>query len=314
MNLCRSLSLASSLLFALTGCGSATDFSDVTGGAATGSNGEPATTGATSAPLTLTTTDRVVPPGAEIYGCQDFQNPFGRDVAIVKSTSSMTPGSHHMFAFVMENQDLSLYDSLADCPNGGVEFHEYLHTSQLPEDHLTYPPGVGRLLSSNTGVRIMLHLLNTGADPLTAHVEFGLENVRPDAVPGKAASMFLNNLGLQVPVGKSRQSASFVLPSSVMMLRMSSHMHQHGAHFTATTSDGTMLYTTDTWNEPVPRLFDPPLSMAQGTKIDWSCDFENDTGSMLAFGESAAKNEMCILSASFFDTVGAQINAQYPLF
>ncbi|HEX4336554.1 MAG TPA: hypothetical protein VH062_11610 [Polyangiaceae bacterium] len=303
------VSVLSSLL--LAGCGSATDFSATNGG--TGTDGEPSTTGTASETLTLTTSDRIVPPGAEIYGCQDFQNPYGKDVAIVRSTSSMTPGSHHMFAFVMPNDELSLYDSLADCPNGGVEFHEYLHTSQLPEDHMAYPPGVGRMLPSGSGFRIMLHLLNTGTDPLVARVDFGLEHVAPTAVPGKAASMFLNNLALQVPVGKSTQRATFTLPSSVMMLRVSSHMHQHGALFAATTGDGSMLYTSDVWNEPIPRLFDPPLSIPAGTTITWSCEFNNDTGSMLAFGESAAKNEMCILSASFFDTVGAQMNAQYPL-
>ena len=29
----------------------------------------------------------------------------------------MTPGSHHMFAFVMPNDELSLYDSLTGLPN-----------------------------------------------------------------------------------------------------------------------------------------------------------------------------------------------------
>ncbi len=307
----RSL-LCSSLVLVLAGCGSATDFS-TPGAGALGSDPEPAATGAVSAALTLESATRVVPPGAEIYACQDFQNPYGADVAIVKSTSTMTLGSHHMFAFVMPNDQLSLYGSLADCPGGGIEFHEYLHTSQLPEDQMSYPPGVGRLLSASTGFRMMLHLLNTGADPLNAHVALGLESVDPETLPGKAASMFLNNLGLTVPVGKSTQAATFTLPSSVMMLRVSSHMHQHGSRFTATTGDGAMLYTTNVWNEPVPRLFDPPLAMAQGTKITWSCDFDNDSGRILSFGESAATNEMCILSAAFFDTVGTQMDAQYPL-
>jgi hypothetical protein len=312
MNLSRSL--LPSLVIALTGCGSASDFSDARSGAATGTGSAASATGTTSAPLTLATSDRIVAPGAEVYGCQDFENPYGRDVAIVESTSRMTAGSHHMFAFVMPNEQLSLFDSLADCPGGGIEFHDYLHTSQLPEDHLTYPPGVGRILSATTGFRIMIHLLNTGDAPLAAHVAFGMTDVAPDSVPGKAASMFLNNLGLEVPVGKSTQSATFTVPSHIMMLRLASHMHQHGARFTAVTGDGTMLYTSNVWNEPVPRLFDPPLSIAQGTKVTWSCEFENDTGSMLKFGESAATNEMCILSAAFFDTVGAQMNAQYPLF
>jgi hypothetical protein len=264
--------------------------------------------------VVLRTAVRMVDPGGEIYACQDFKNPFGTDVAVVESTSTMTQGAHHMFAFVLGESDLSLYGSMADCPSGGLEFHDYLHTSQIPSDRVTYPADVGRLFSTGSGIRIMLHLLNTSAESVDASVDFKINYVEPSAVGGKAASMFLNNLGLKVPVGKSTQTGTYLVPSDISLLRGTSHMHSHGARFAATLSDGTMLYESSVWEEPVPRVFDPPLSLAKGTKITWSCDFENDTGSTLAFGESAAKNEMCIFSAMFYDTVGAQLTAQFPYF
>jgi hypothetical protein len=280
-----------------------------------GSTGETGgATGVLPLAVTLTTAPRQVAPGAEIYACQDFKNPFGRDVAITESESTMTAGSHHMFAFELPEVGLSLYDALRDCPQGGIEFHEYVHTSQIPNDRVVYPDGVGRLFVGAAGFRIMIHLLNTGAEPMGASVKFGMNYVEPNAVPYKAASMFLNNLGLKVPVGKSTQTGTFVLPSDVMMLRASSHMHRHGSHFVATTGAGTMLYESSVWEEPVPRVFNPPLAVHAGDKITWSCDFENDTGTTLGFGESAAKNEMCIFSASFYDGTGYQMNTQYPYF
>ena len=311
MNLSRSLGLFPFVVLSIAGCGSATDFADLSGSSS--STGSAAATGSSAAALTLTTADRVVAPGAEIYGCQDFDNPFGEDVAIVETTSTMTEGSHHMFAFVLPNTSLSLYGALTDCPAGGIEFHDYVHTSQLPQDHMKYPPGVGHVFPTTSGFRLMIHLLNTGGDPLAAHVELGVKHVGLGSVTGKAASMFLNNFGLQVPVGKSTQTASFTLPRSMMLLRAASHMHRHGAGFTATTNDGTILFATNVWDEPTPRFFDPPLSLKQGTTITWSCDFQNDTGKMLTFGESAATNEMCILSAAFFDMTGAPLSVQYPL-
>jgi hypothetical protein len=264
--------------------------------------------------VTMTTAPRQVAPGGEIYACQDFKNPFGRDVAITESESSMTPGSHHMFAFELGEVDLSLFGALTDCPQGGIEFHEYVHTSQIPNDRVVYPEGVGRLFVAAAGFRIMIHLLNTSAEPIDANVMFGLNYVEPDAVPNKAASMFLNNLGLRVPVGKSTQSGKFVVPNDVMMLRASSHMHRHGSHFIATTSSGTMLYESSTWDEPTPRVFEPPMLVHAGDEITWACDFDNDSGATLGFGESAARNEMCIYSASFYDAKGWQMNAQYPYF
>jgi hypothetical protein len=271
--------------------------------------------GTSKAPgVVLRTARRMVEPGGEIYACQDFKNPFASDVAIVQSTSTMTRGAHHMFAFALEENALSLYGAMTDCPSGGLEFHEYLHTSQLPSDRVTYPADVGHLLPASSGVRIMLHLLNTAAEPIEAGVDFKMNYVLPSAVEGKAAPMFLNNLGLKVPAGKSTQTGTYTVPKDIALLRGSSHMHRHGAHFTATLSDGTMLYETNVWDEPVPRVFDPPLPISGGAQITWSCDFENDAGFILTFGESAANNEMCIYSAIFYDEVGAPLTAQFPFF
>jgi hypothetical protein len=318
--------LCSTSLLGLAACGAGNAGSDGAtplgaagaAGAMNGTGGSTGETGGTGglAPLavTLTTAPRQVAPGAEIYACQDFRNPFGKDVAITESESTMTKGSHHMFAFELPEADLSLFDTLTDCPQGGIEFHEYVHTSQTPEERVLYPAGVGRLFVSAAGFRIMIHLLNTSAEPMAANVTFGLGYVDPSAVPNKAASMFLNNLGLRVPAGKSTQTGAFVVPSDIMMLRAASHMHRHGSHFIASTASGTMLYESSVWDEPTPRIFDPPMPIHAGDKITWACDFENDTGATLGFGESAAKNEMCIFAASFYDGTGYQMNAQYPYF
>ena len=64
----------------------------------------------------------------------------------------------------------------------------------------------------------------------------------------------------------------------------------------------------------MPRVCDPPLPIHGGDLITWSCDFDNDTGATLRFGESAATNEMCIFSAAFYDATGYQMNAQFPYF
>jgi hypothetical protein len=317
LKLDRSLVVVPALALSLFGCGnSAADRGDLAelGKVPTG-NADQADDGMSTAPaVVLRTAIRVVEPGGEIYACQDFENPFGTDVAVVESTSTMTHGAHHMFAFVLGESELSFYGNMTDCPSGGLEFHDYLHTSQIPSDRVTYPADVGRLLSAGSGIRIMLHLLNTATEPVEASIDFKMHYVDPSAVGGKAASMFLNNLGLKVPAGKSTQAGTYTVPKDIALLRGSSHMHRHGARFVATVSDGTMLYESNVWEEPVPRVFDPPLPIAMGTQIKWSCDFENDTGSTLAFGESASKNEMCIFSAMFYDATGAQLTAQFPFF
>ena len=57
-----------------------------------------------------------------------------------------------------------------------------------------------------------------------------------------------------------------------------------------------------------------PLNLPKGTRIDWSCEYANDTGETITFGDSAVKNEMCIFPGEFFNEEGAQLTAQYPVF
>src|SRR6185437_3846163 len=50
--------------------------------------------------VTLTTQAFTVPPGGEVYKCQDFANPFqGEPVDITRYDLSMNAGSHHMLLF-----------------------------------------------------------------------------------------------------------------------------------------------------------------------------------------------------------------------
>jgi hypothetical protein len=301
------------ILLGLPGCGKTDADRDITTGA-TGTDDERNDPMNSVPAVVLQTAMREVPPGGEIYACQDFGNPFGSDVAIVATTSTMTQGAHHMFAFDMGNAELSLFGTMADCPSGGLEFHDYLHTSQLASDRILYPEDVGRLFPAASGVRIMIHMLNTSTEAIVANVEFKMNYLEPSAVAGKAAPIFLNNVGLTVPMGKSTQTATYTVPRDVALLRGISHMHRHGSHFRATLNDGTMLYESSVWEEPAPRAFDPALPLAKGTQITWSCDYENDTGGALRFGESAAKNEMCIFSGMFYDGVGTQMASQFPFF
>jgi hypothetical protein len=56
-----------------------------------------------------------------------------------------------------------------------------------------------------------------------------------------------------------------------------------------------MLYQSDTWREPAPRVFDPPFVLAAGKTVSFSCTYHNETGVEIKFGNSAVTDEMCIL-------------------
>jgi hypothetical protein len=277
-----------------------------------GSSSSPSSTASSAAAETYETTTSFVdvPPGGEIYKCQDFGNPFAKDIAILESESDIMPGSHHFAAFRIEGLTTA---PMMDCPNGGLEAHEFVHAAQTLVQKTTYPKDVGRFLPATDGLRLMVHYLNTTVDPLHVQARFSMKYVDAAEIKYKAGGVFLNNLGLMVPPGASTVSKSYTLDTDIKLLGAVSHMHRHAVGFTSSTDDGRKIYEGAEWDEPKVAAFDPPMELSAGTTIDWACSYQNDTGDTLGFGESAAKNEMCILNGVFYPTPdGSSLTQNIP--
>lgn len=247
--------------------------------------------------VTFTTASFVVAPNQERFVCQNFANPLGEDVAIVRSHSSMTGGSHHMFAFQQPTGNTPVGD-LADC--SGLEFGPSAHGASSPERTIEYPEGVARAWSADDGIRIQAHYFNVTTQPIVAHVTVVLHTTSTDGQQ-LAASIFFNNLSIGVaPNSTGSAERTCTLPQDIELMNTNSHMHQFGTRFTAVLGDGTMLYETNDWSEPEPQVFDPPLHLPAGTQITYRCEYTNTSNSPLTFGESAMTNEMCILTGQFY--------------
>ena len=237
-----------------------------------------------------------VEPGEEVFQCQSYANPFRRDVDILTSESTMTPGSHHLIAFHQNG-----FTDGPATPCQGLEFHPAIHGAQVPHLLNTYPPGVGRFLPGDDGVKILVHYLNTTTETIHANVKLVLTVTDPANVTAHASGIFMNNLGLSVaPHSNGAATHSCTIPRDIKLLSAGSHMHQHGVHFSATTSNGTILYETSEWSDPEPRRFDPPMAIPAGTEVTWTCDYNNTTGLTLTFGPSAVTNEMCIFNGIYY--------------
>lgn len=249
--------------------------------------------------FSLTTVPFDIPPGGEAFKCQNFVNPVGKNVAIVQASSFMSPGSHHMYVFddANFNQDTN---AVADC--SGTEFHDYLILAQSPQEIETYPSGIGRSLQGTYGLRVLMHYLNTTSAVMTGQVTAKFQWVDPAQVQHLAAQMELNQGFLRVPPGVSTQSRTFTVPYDISIMYAISHMHRRATHFHAATNTNQVIFDGTDWDEPHPTLYDPPLQVSQNSVITWSCDYNNDTGQTLTFGESATANEMCILFTLFYAT------------
>lgn len=287
------------------------------GGTDPGAGGTaPGAGGATQTPQTsefdISSVQFPVGPGGEVFKCQNFKNPVGQDVAILYSDSFMAPGSHHMFVFHDPSFNADS-NAVSDC--SGIEFRDFIHEAQTPQREWKYPDGVGRSLKGTEGLRILVHYLNTSSQTLTAQVAVKFHYVAPSQVQFLAAEMFLNVIGLAVVPGTSTVSRTYRIPYDINMVQAVSHMHKQGVHFTATTTSGQTLYDGTQWDEPPPNYFNPPMTVTANSTLTWSCTYNNQTGTTLTFGESAATNEMCIFVGCFYPTnpaanQGVSINVQ----
>ncbi len=248
---------------------------------------------------TVTMDTFVVQPGSEVYYCQNFANPWGKQVDIKTYDLNMAAGSHHMFAFYQTN---ATNGAVAPCPSGGLTFGAFTFTSQTQVVSETYPATVGATIPATTGFNMMVHYLNTTSSPINAQVALTMYIAKPNVVTNHAGVIFLNNAGISVAATGQPvvTTSTFTLPQNVSIMTSSSHMHKFATNFVSTASSGQTLYTTTQWDEPKALPYSPPLVLNAGTTITWSCTDVNTTGVTLTFGESANSNVMCIAVDIFY--------------
>lgn len=266
--------------------------------------------------------ESTVPPGGETLMCMWAAMPSDRgDIAVPSAESEFTPGSHHLLAY---RTDLTTIPEgqtgVWACSDGAWMVHQKgsYYEAQQPMSRRDLPPGVAHRFKPGEVVVMQTHYLNPSTEPLLAHAKLTLHTVELSTVPSEAGSIIFTDVNISVPPGgKSRSTMTCTLPTDFNPALLWSHMHKRGSNFIATTDDpaaaatlGT-LYQEPDWEEPHPRSypFNPPATLHAGTHITFSCDFSNETSGTITFGQSAEKNEMCILHGMYWPrmtTAGAE--------
>jgi hypothetical protein len=252
---------------------------------------------------TIQTDSFEVAPGGEVIKCQNFDNPFaGKDTPVTRIVSDMTRGSHHLQLY---NLTEGTSRTIEDCP--ASDFHAMVHASARPHAETAYKPGMAIKLRGATGLRLQLHYLNGGTEPIRASATIKLSPAAdPASITQWAASLYLSRVYMMVPPGKGQTvTTSCSVPSiygQIGLLGAGSHMHSRGVHFVAQTSSGVPLIDDTTWNEPPSHTYDPPVMLNPGDSVSWTCTYDNDTSMTLSYGDSAAKNEMCLLAGVYYST------------
>jgi hypothetical protein len=267
------------------------------GGGTAGVAGVSGAGGSTDVPweVTLDMGPFVVSPGQDTYRCQNFANPFrGVDVEIAEFESHMTTGSHHL---VLNSINNATNTGIVSC--GGLEIPSGPYATQTRDDKLTYPEGIAAPLSGSEGFRINSHYFNPSTESYEARVTITIRRAKPETVRAQALTTVGIAFNINVAPGSTGSASSSVsLGEEAGLLYLMPHMHMHGTRFVVTDGRENIL-DVDDW-ETAPLKYNPPRTVPAGQTLAYKCDYQNDTGQPLTFGEKAANNEMCVLIAQYY--------------
>jgi len=276
------------------------------------------------APITLTMSPFTVQPNAEVYMCQWFGNPFGKDVDISKLVSHMSEGSHHFFVFNMSpSTNQQNVAPLKACPLQGFEFYPFALLSQQPDWTVTFPQAdMGYPLLSTNGIMLNAHFLNTGVTPT---VTVTIYPAKAGVVTVKVGSIMLNNIDINVPAMTTnpipiKQTITPVTDEDYTILTHWSHMHKYATDFKTSVAGnvvydqvGTVEPPLVTQGSPLDTYHSLPLAVKSGSAISWTCMYTNPTSSAMTFGDSALTEDMCIYLAQYYPADGTPgTTAGYP--
>jgi hypothetical protein len=251
-------------------------------------------------PLSIQLTSVSLQPNDDKIFCQ-YIAPDGKERWLDRFTVELGAGSHHLVVFRRSDDKHqgsygpSECDQL-DLPDG---IDGMLPGSQQPHSDFTLPEGVAMRLSAQDGLFFQFHFINATQAPLQTKVSWSAQTVEPSHVKQPAAMLFYSQWGLKVPPGTSTQADFCVAPRDFSLLFATGHMHRHGISFDAS-AGGLPFFHTESWDSPEAASFGAGMAIAKGTQINWSCEYDNETGAELDFGPSASANEMCILAGIFY--------------
>ena len=214
-------------------------------------------------------------PGEERIVCVDKKLPTTAAIDMVKITSEITQGGHHLVFYksgaTAEAPTPYTCQTFRDIMSGTVP----LYIAQKSSTVLNFPTGVAYTMPAGQMVRVELHFLNTTAAPLPVTGTVHITDAVAGTITEHANLMFYGNLRIAIPpqsmatVGPTFRKFASAAPK---IFGLTGHQHQRGTSISielasAATGAGTPLYTNTNWSDPPLTIFDPPLVPTAGPRL-----------------------------------------------
>jgi hypothetical protein len=267
-----------------------------------------------ASPLTVSISIPQVAPGYEGTKCQKVRLGNSNALKIGQIHNKLSAASHHLVVSAVTDPAETESDPFDCSPFRAVLIGAPLTVTQKHDDTIPMPDGVGFPLVADQLMHLEMHFINTGTE--TVDVEATSE-LFPRADPEnveEAAFIIIGSLDIKIPPKTAMDLPwSFVtLPEAfagVNFFGATGHTHRFG---TATRlqiagpagADPKTIYDPPnfTWTEAELKLFAPYEHVPAGGGFRFQCAWDNQTDSMVTYGESALQ-EMCFFWTYYYPHV-----------
>jgi hypothetical protein len=266
----------------------------------------------------MTIGDWTMQPGNETTRCVLKRLPTDKPVNIKEIRTKLAPGSHHLIVYkssaVEEQHEPVPCQPFVDSFSGGAP----LMISEIPEESLSFPPGVGIELAAGQMIRIEAHYLNYFPDEITAHADVTFVLAEEGEVEQQADFLFYGTGQFAIPPNSTAETAWTYLdvPNDSKIFGITGHTHAMGIAVDIEQSTGgavgAPIYPLDQpfiWSEAPVVSYDPPLEFSSGQGVRFRCKWNNTSDKFISFGQSA-KDEMCFLWAYYYPSKGYRLCAE----
>ena len=258
----------------------------------------------------------------------------GEDALLVNHDEArFSTGSHHVLLFMTSYKEIPSRDQqgndvdtsgVFDCSAGVQGFWSVaglVSASQSPQGDsaISLPDGVAVRIPANSVLLINAHYINTSARVLTPDVYINLHTIPESELEQEGGLLFWYNPFLKAPAnGRSTMTSSCPIPTDITITNAQSHMHKRGVGYAATiiapNAERNELYTGHDWEDVPVVAFDPDVQVSAGSRIEWTCDYQNDEAHDVYQGPRST-DEMCMFLGSYYprnDAIGFCTRGRTP--
>ena len=274
-------------------------------------------------PYTITWGPVLVQPSVEDTQCIWMPLSNTAPIKVHQMVDQLDLISHHLIVY-RDDMDTTAQTTPMDCqpftgalnPTGMIE---PIAITQKKLDEITLPPGVGYTLAANQMIKLEHHYINETDSPQMAMATTTFYADDGSDIQYEASLLFTGSPDINIPAGSSATLHEFfTVPtyedfSQSKIFAITGHEHHLGTGVEVNlapkpTGPMTPVYNPNpfTWASPATQGQDPFFGIPSGGGFDFTCTWDNTTGSAVTFGESAT-DEMCFFWLYYYPSQGSKV-------